>query len=81
MPVMCSCSLSSQALSHPALCTSGYRAVSSRNNLDGWSWEGGGRQVHVGGDMGKPMTDSCWSLLGTSGSVSSVEQLLSIKNK
>ena len=67
VPVMCSCSLSSQALSYPALRTSGHRAVSSRNNRDGWSWEGGGRQVHVGADMGKPMTDSCWSSVETSG--------------
>ena len=66
VPVMCSCSLNSQAVSYPALCTSGHRAVGSRNNPDGGAWEGGGREVHVGGDMGKPLTDSCWSLIETS---------------
>ena len=25
------------------------------NNLEGWGWEGGGTEVQVGGDMGKPM--------------------------
>lgn len=59
VPVVCSCSLNSQALSFPALCTSGHRAVSSRNSLDGWAWEGGGREGHAGGDLGKPMTGSC----------------------
>ena len=29
------------------------------NNLEGWDGEGGGRDVQVGGDMGKPMADSC----------------------
>ena len=24
--------------------------------------EGGGRDVQVGGDMGKPMADSCWCM-------------------
>ena len=27
--------------------------------------EGGGRDVQVGGDMGKPMTESCWCLVET----------------
>ena len=44
------------------------RSVSSRkfsyvienvhNNLEGWDGEGGGRDVQVGGDTGKPMSDS-----------------------
>ena len=29
------------------------------NNLEGWDGEGGGRDVQVKGDMGKPMPDSC----------------------
>ena len=29
------------------------------NNLEGWDGEGGGRDVQVGGDMGKPMAVSC----------------------
>ena len=29
------------------------------NNLEGWDGERGGRDVQVGGDMGKPMTDLC----------------------
>ena len=28
-------------------------------NLEGWDGEGGGRDVQVGGGMGKPMADSC----------------------
>ena len=28
-----------------------------------WKWEGGGRGVQVGGDMGKPMADSHWYLV------------------
>ena len=28
-----------------------------------WKWEGGGRDVQVGGVMGKPMADSCWCLV------------------
>ena len=27
--------------------------------------EGGGRDVQMGEDMGKPMTDSCWCLVET----------------
>ena len=27
------------------------------NNLEGWDGEGGGKNVQVGGDMGKPMAD------------------------
>ena len=30
-----------------------------RNNLDGWAGKGSGRNVQMGGDMGKPMSDSC----------------------
>ena len=33
------------------------------NNLEGWDGEGGGRDIQVGGDMGKPMADSCCCLL------------------
>ena len=29
------------------------------NNLERWDGEGGGREVQMGGDMGKPMADSC----------------------
>ena len=29
------------------------------NSLEGWDGEGGGRRVQVGGNMGKPMADSC----------------------
>ena len=29
------------------------------NNREGWDGEGGERDVQVGGDMGKPMIDSC----------------------
>ena len=28
------------------------------NDLEGWDGEGGGRDVQVGGDTGKPMSDS-----------------------
>ena len=34
-----------------------------RNNLEGWDGEGGGRDIQVGGDKGKPMADSCCCLL------------------
>ena len=33
------------------------------NNLEGWNAKGGWRDVQVGGDMGKPMSDSCWYLV------------------
>jgi len=36
------------------------------NNLEGWDGEGGGRDVQVGGDMGKPMADLCRCLVETS---------------
>ena len=29
------------------------------NNLEGWDGEVGGRDVQVGGDMSKPMAESC----------------------
>ena len=29
------------------------------NSLAGWAGEGGGRDVQVRGDMGKPLADSC----------------------
>ena len=29
------------------------------NNLEGWDGEKGGRDVQAGGDMSKPMADSC----------------------
>ena len=35
------------------------------NNLEGWDGEGCWRDVQVGGDMGKPMADSCWCLVKT----------------
>ena len=35
------------------------------NNLEGWDAEGGGRDVQVGGDIGKPMADSCCCLVET----------------
>ena len=35
------------------------------NNLEGWDQEEGGRDVQVGGDIGKPMADSCWCLVET----------------
>ena len=34
-------------------------------NLQWWDGEGGERDAQVGGDMGKPMADSCWCLVGT----------------
>ena len=33
------------------------------NNHEGWDGEGGGKDVQVGGDMGKPVADSCWRLV------------------
>ena len=35
------------------------------NNLEGWDGEGGGRDVQVGGHIGKPMVGSCWCLVET----------------
>ena len=35
------------------------------NNLEGWDGEGGGKDVQVGGDMGKPMADSRSCLVET----------------
>ena len=35
------------------------------NNLEGWDEEGGGRDGQVGGNMGKPIADSCWRLAET----------------
>ena len=32
------------------------------DKLEGWDWEGDGREVREGGDMGVPMADSCWCL-------------------
>ena len=32
------------------------------DNLEGWDGEGDGREVREGGDMGVPMTDSCWCM-------------------
>ena len=29
------------------------------NNLEGWDGPAAGRDVHMGGDMGKSMADSC----------------------
>ena len=28
-------------------------------NLEGWDWEGNGRDIHEGGDVGILMADSC----------------------
>ena len=33
------------------------------NNIERRDEEGGGKGVQVGGDRGKPMTDSCWFLV------------------
>ena len=30
-----------------------------RNKLEGWDGKGDGRDVQIGGDMGKPMANSC----------------------
>ena len=30
------------------------------DNLEGWDGNGDGREFQGGGDMGLPMTDSCW---------------------
>ena len=35
------------------------------NNLEGRDGRGGGKDVQVGGNMGEPMTDSCWCLVET----------------
>ena len=35
------------------------------NNLEQGDGEGGGKDVQVGVDMGKPMVDSCFSLVKT----------------
>ena len=32
---------------------------SGNSNLEGWDGEGVGRDVQLGGDMDKPMADSC----------------------
>ena len=42
-----------------------YVIVNVHNNLVGWDGEGGGRDVQVGGDTGKPMSDSHWCLVET----------------
>ena len=34
-------------------------------NLEGWEWEGDGREVSGGGDICIPMADSCWCLAET----------------
>ena len=49
------------------------------NILEGWDGEEGGRDVHVEGDMGKPMADSCWCLVETNTILKS--NYPSIKNK
>ena len=36
-----------------------------QNNLEGWDGEGGLRYVQLGGNIGKPMADSCWCLVKT----------------
>ena len=30
------------------------------NNLEGWEWAGGGREIQEGGDICTPMISSCW---------------------
>ena len=35
------------------------------NNLGGWEVEGGGKDVQEGGDISRPMTDSCLCLAET----------------
>ena len=35
------------------------------NNLEGWDGGGGGRELQEGGDIGIPMSDSCWCLAET----------------
>ena len=35
------------------------------NNLEGWDVEGEGKDVQEGGDIGRPMADSCWCLAET----------------
>ena len=35
------------------------------NNLEGWGGEGGRREVQEGGDICKPMADSCWCMAET----------------
>ena len=32
------------------------------NNLEGWDWEGDGREVQEGRNIRIPMADSCWCL-------------------
>ena len=48
-PHSMSISLFSMSVLIPQLC----------NNLEGWDGQGGGREVQEGGNMGKPMADSC----------------------
>ena len=35
------------------------------NNPEGWDGKGGGKDVHVGADMGEPMAGSCSCLVET----------------
>ena len=35
------------------------------NHLKEWDGERGGKDIQVGGDMGKPMADSGWCLVET----------------
>ena len=36
--------------------------VGLSNNLEGWDWQGDGRDAQEGADMGVPMADSYWCL-------------------
>ena len=44
-----------------------FRAAHSqlRKQNQGWNREGGRRDLHTGGNMGKPITDSCWCVVET----------------
>ena len=41
------------------LCNSGNSNQGSVTTLERWDGEGGGRDVQLGGNMGKPIADSC----------------------
>ena len=54
-------SIPGQGIKTPT-CQNGEKKKGRKRNRLG---EGGGRDVQVGGDMGKPMADSCWCLAKT----------------
>ena len=41
------------------LCEAGSSDLWLGDNLEGWDWVGGGREVQEGGDICVPMVDSC----------------------